>query len=142
MEMSSSRSVQIIRVACALIELDEQILIAQRPKGKALAGKWEFPGGKLEPNESPENCLIREISEELGCLVRVMQALTPVVHHYESFSIELLPFLCLIDEGEPQAMEHSVIQWLDLAQLLKHDLAEADIPIAREYLALREPQHG
>lgn len=133
---------KIIRVACALIERGGQLLIAQRPAGKALAGKWEFPGGKLELDESPEDCLIREISEELCCVVRITQTLTPVVHHYDSFSIDLLPFVCDVEEGEPQAIEHSAIQWLDLAQLLEHDLAEADIPIAREYLALRNPKHG
>lgn len=132
---------EVIRVACALIERNEQILIAQRPKGKALAGKWEFPGGKLEPNESPEACLVREISEELGCVVCVESAMTPVVHHYDSLSIELLPFHCFVKEGEPKAVEHSAIRWLNLAHLLKHDLADADIPIAHEYLALRNLKH-
>ncbi len=135
-------SLKIARVACALIERNKQVLVAQRPDGKALAGKWEFPGGKLEARESPVECLVREISEELGCVVCVERALTPVVHHYDSLSIELLPFLCLVEAGEPRAIEHSAIRWLDVSQLLKHDLAEADVPIAREYLALHKLKHG
>ena len=131
-----------IQVTCALIERDGQVLLAKRPEGKPLAGKWEFPGGKLEAEESIEDCLIREIQEELSCLVQINSVLSPSTHRYESIAIELLPFICELAGSEPQAVEHSAIQWLDLAQLLEHDLAEADIPIAEEYLALRNATHG
>jgi 8-oxo-dGTP diphosphatase len=126
-----------LRVTCALIERDQKVLVAQRPEGKALAGKWEFPGGKLDETETPESCLAREILEELGCEIEITSALSPVLHSYPNGMIQLIPFRCEIKCGAPQALEHQAIQWMDPVLLSHLDLAEADRPILREYLEIR-----
>ena len=131
-----------LRVTCALIERDQKVLVAQRPEGKALAGKWEFPGGKIDDGESPETCLLREILEELGCEIEITSALSPVTHPYSKGTIELIPFRCRIKSGTPQALEHTAIQWMDPAHLSQLDLAEADQPILREYLKIRSTSYG
>lgn len=121
-----------IPVTCALIERDGKLLLARRPEGKAMAGKWEFPGGKVNHEESNESCLQREIEEELGCQIMVGPALSPVIHDYRGGSIQLIPFRCSLLSGEPQALEHSEIRWLDPDHLPEMHLAEADKPIAEE----------
>ena len=131
-----------VRVTCALIEQDGKVLVAQRPEGKALAGKWEFPGGKIDPGESAEACLEREIREELGCSIRLRQPLSPVIHAYPNGSIELVPFICVIATGEPQALEHAAIDWMEPAAIQGMDLAAADEPILVEYLQLLDDPHG
>lgn len=103
---------------------------------------WEFPGGKVNPGESSECSLRREIEEELGCQIAVGAALSPVVHAYPGCSIELRPFRCTIVSGEPQALEHAEITWLEPRTLLEMDLAEADEPIAVEYLRILDRGHG
>ena len=86
---------KIIPVACALIlNRDGCVLLAQRPADKHLGLQWEFPGGKVEPGESPAAALIREIDEELGCRIEITGALPPFVHHYATVSIEMHPFVC------------------------------------------------
>ncbi len=119
-----------INVVCAVIQ-DEQgrFLACQRPEGKALAGKWEFPGGKVEPQEGPESALHREIIEELGCQVDVGMPLPEVEHHYEEFSIRLKPYLCRILSGDPKPLEHSQQRWLAINDCPSLDWAEADVPI-------------
>lgn len=131
-----------IPVTCALIERAGRVLLARRPEGKALGGKWEFPGGKVDPGESSERCLQREIEEELGCRVEVGQALSPVVHSYPGGCIELIPFRCTVLSGEPEALEHAEITWLEPRDLLEMDLADADEPILREYLHILDREHG
>lgn len=131
-----------IPVTCALIERDGELLLARRPEGKAMAGKWEFPGGKLNPGESNESCLRREIEEELGCQITVGTALSPVIHCYPGGSIQLIPFRCSLLSGEPQALEHAEIRWLDPRRLPEMDLAEADKPIAEEYRQILDRDHG
>lgn len=131
-----------LRVTCALIERSERILVARRPEGKALAGKWEFPGGKIDPGESPESCLEREIEEELGCHIRIDSALTPSCHTYPNGTIELIPFRCSIVSGEPEALEHAEIKWMEPSRICEIDLADADTPILTEYLNLRHASNG
>ncbi|RFC47872.1 MAG: 8-oxo-dGTP diphosphatase [Verrucomicrobia bacterium] len=125
-----------IAVTCALIERDGKLLLARRPEGKSLAGKWEFPGGKVHPGESSEACLQREIEEELGCRIEVGPALSPVLHSYPGGTIELIPFRCTVLSGEPEALEHAEIRWIDPLCLREMDLAGADEPIAEEYLGI------
>lgn len=124
-------------VVCALIEHAGRVLLAQRPAGKHLGGKWEFPGGKVEPGEAPAAALAREIHEELGCAVLVSRALPPCVHDYGTVRIELIPFVCTLQPGSPPpvAREHAAIAWVTPGELANHDLAPADIPILRDYLA-------
>src|SRR3954447_5941613 len=104
----------VLVVACALVDPDGRVLVAQRPPGKPLAGLWEFPGGKLEPGETPEACLIRELEEELG--IRVASAcLAPFVfasHAYEDFHLLMPLYLCRRWEGKVAAHEHKAVAWV------------------------------
>lgn len=126
-------------VVAALIQ-DEQgrLLACQRPPGKHLGGKWEFPGGKLEDGESPADALIREIREELGVTISPGECLTDVIHDYGRGPIRLIPFLCRITLGTPCPHEHSELRWCGAEELPSLDWAEADIPILREFLARDE----
>ena len=119
-----------MEVVCALI-LDGQgrVLAAQRPTKGALAGKWEFPGGKIEAGESARTALEREIREELGCEIEIGVAL-PVVHHpYPSGILELRPFLARVARGTPAAREHAAIMWVTREEAASLDWAEADRPV-------------
>lgn len=124
-----------IDVTCGLIERDGRVLVAQRPPGKALAGKWEFPGGKLERGESAAACLVRELREELGIEVEVGAALPPCVHDYGQRAIRLLPFRCTIVAGEVHAHEHTAVRWCTLEEIATLDLAAADLPVLVHYRA-------
>ncbi|MBM3423754.1 MAG: (deoxy)nucleoside triphosphate pyrophosphohydrolase [Chlorobi bacterium] len=124
-------------VVCAIIERDGSFLVAQRPEGKSLAFKWEFPGGKVEEGEPVLEALHREIREELGISVTVSAPLTPVFHAYTDFSLRLLPFLCVIRSGEPAAHEHHAIAWITLNTIGDYDFPEADLPVLDEYRRIR-----
>lgn len=123
-----------LKVCCAIIEYNSKVLVAQRPQGKLVPLKWEFPGGKVEPGESTIACIVREIKEELQMDVEVVKELTPVVHHYEDFSLELIPFVCRVSSEHYHAYEHSKVEWATVEQLPFYDWAEADIPIMKEYI--------
>jgi 8-oxo-dGTP diphosphatase len=121
-----------IRVVCAIIEDPAgRVLLAQRPAHKHLALKWEFAGGKVEPGESPETALAREIKEELGCTIEVGSALPAFVHEYETLTIEMLPFRCALTcaSSAPHPHEHIAVQWVSLADIDAVDLAPADWPV-------------
>ncbi|WP_028295648.1 (deoxy)nucleoside triphosphate pyrophosphohydrolase [Olivibacter sitiensis] len=121
-------------VTCAIIQKDDKILICQRSKQMKLPLKWEFPGGKVEPSESYEDCLLREIFEELAIRVSVLRRLTVVEHHYAGFSIRLHPFVCQYEDGELLAAEHAQTVWVPKEKLMDYDWAEADIPVVRELI--------
>jgi 8-oxo-dGTP diphosphatase len=95
--------------------------------------KWEFPGGKVKVGESFEECLFRELSEELGILARIGRPLSPTTHQYPSFKITLYPFVCSIEAGQLTLNEHVAISWLSPGELHTVDWAEADIPIVHAY---------
>ena len=117
--------------ACALVDVDGRVLMCQRPEGKALAGLWEFPGGKLEPGETPEACLIRELKEELGIEVAAA-CLAPFVfasHSYEAFHLLMPLYLCRRWEGTPQALEHPEIRWIRPARMDELPMPPADAPL-------------
>jgi len=124
----------IIRVACAIIECHGTVLAAQRSEIMDMPLKWEFPGGKLEEGEDPAACLAREIREELGVDVEIRYALPPVLHDYETWTIELLPFVCEITAGCITLHEHKAIIWKAPQGLLELDWPAADIPVIAEYL--------
>jgi len=117
--------------ACALIDADGRVLICKRPQGKALAGLWEFPGGKVEPGETPEQCLIRELDEELG--IEVAEAcLAPFVfasHLYETFHLLMPLYLCRRWTGLVQAKEHEALAWVRPEKLSEYPMPPADAPL-------------
>ena len=122
-------------VAAALIDPDGRVLIAERPPGKAMAGLWEFPGGKIEPGETPEAALIRELSEELGILVKpaCLAPFTFASHSYAQFHLLMPLYLCRRWEGTPQPREHVAIKWVRPRDLITnrdaYPMPEADLPL-------------
>ena len=125
-----------LHVACALIERDGLLLAAQRSATMNLPLKWEFPGGKIEAGESPEECLHRELREEMAVSVVIGAALLPQTHHYPDFTVTLYPFVCQLATAEIVLREHAAIQWLAPAELLTLDWAAADLPVIENYLAV------
>lgn len=121
-----------IQVTCLVLLHQGKVLATQRSATMDLPGYWEFPGGKMEPEESPTNCLIREISEELSIGIRISRPLTPVLHTYPNKSIQLIPFLATWESGTLQLTEHAQSQWFAQKDLLSLDWAPADIPIVHE----------
>ena len=117
--------------ACALVDADGRVLMCQRPEGKALAGLWEFPGGKLEPGETPEACLIRELKEELD--IGVTEAcLAPFVfasHGYDDFHLLMPLFLCRRWQGVARPLEHPEIRWVRPARMPELPMPPADAPL-------------
>ena len=122
-----------IHVACAIIKLGGKVLCTQRSEAMSMPLKWEFPGGKIDEGESPEECLKRELIEELGIKASVGQPLPATTYHYPSFSVTLYPFICEIISGEITLHEHGAMVWLASEELHKLDWAEADWPIIDEY---------
>lgn len=98
--------------------------------------KWEFPGGKIEAGESEIDCIKREIFEELNIHIKINERLTPVIHEYPNFKIELIPFTAEYLEGELKLREHSDFVIVNKKELINLDWAEADLPILKEYLLL------
>ncbi|MGI9401710.1 MAG: (deoxy)nucleoside triphosphate pyrophosphohydrolase [Rhizobiaceae bacterium] len=117
--------------ACALVDADNRVLIAQRPEGKSLGGMWEFPGGKVEAGETPEACLIRELKEELNITTweSCLAPLTFASHSYEDFHLLMPLFVCRKWEGMAQATEHAAIKWVRPGNLRDYDMPPADAPL-------------
>ena len=128
--------VRIIPVVCAIIEQDDLVLCALRSEHMVLPGKWEFPGGKLEVNELPEDALIREIKEELNIEIKIIEALPIAEHAYVPEKIiQLIPYRCAIVGNEtPSASEHAELRWVKRDELLQLDWAAADVPIVLNYI--------
>ena len=121
----------VLVVAVALIDLDGRVLVAQRPEGKAMAGLWEFPGGKVEASETPEAALIRELREELGIdtWASCLAPLTFASHSYPDFHLLMPLFACRRWEGVPQAREHAALRWVGLRTLADLPMPPADRPL-------------
>ena len=121
----------VLVVACALIDADNRVLIAQRPEGKTLAGLWEFPGGKLEPNERPEPALIRELNEELGIVVQesCLAPLTFASHAYDDFQLLMPLYVCRRWEGTVTGREGQTLAWVRANKLRDYPMPPADIPL-------------
>ena len=125
-------------VACALVDTDKRVLIAQRPKGKTLAGLWEFPGGKVEPGERPEATLIRELHEELGITVHetCLAPLTFASHAYEDFHLLMPLYVCRRWEGIVMAQEGQKLAWVRPNRLREYKMPPADEPLIAHLMTL------
>ena len=132
-------SVNLILVAaCALVDVDGRVLIAQRPPDKPMAGLWEFPGGKVERGERPEDALIRELHEELGIVVKeaCLAPLTFASHAYPDFHLLMPLYVCRRWEGTVTAREHARLAWVRPNRLRDYPMPPADEPLVSHLMAL------
>ena len=125
--------------AVALVDADGRVLLAQRPEGKSMAGLWEFPGGKVEPGETPEAALIRELQEELGIdtWASCLAPLTFASHAYDTFHLLMPLFVCRKWHGRPEAQEGQALRWVRPGNLRDFPMPPADqplIPVLRDWL--------
>jgi 8-oxo-dGTP diphosphatase len=130
--MISPISKQILLVvAVALIDVDGRLLIAQRPEGKSMAGLWEFPGGKVDPGETPEAALIRELREELAIDTEAscLAPFTFASHAYDDFHLLMPLYVCRTYQGVPQAREHQALRWVAPMRLKDFPMPPADKPL-------------
>jgi 8-oxo-dGTP diphosphatase len=132
-------SVKIVLVAaCALIDADGRVLIAQRPPGRQMAGLWEFPGGKVEAGETPETTLIRELKEELGIIVNeaCLAPLTFASHGYADFHLVMPLYVCRRWDGTVRAQEGQELVWVRPNRLKDYPMPPADVPLISHLTAL------
>jgi 8-oxo-dGTP diphosphatase len=128
----------VLVAACALIDADGRVLIAQRPEGKAMAGLWEFPGGKVEAGEQPEQSLIRELQEELGITVKqeCLAPLTFASYSYPEFHLLMPLYVCRRWEGFVEAREKQRLKWVRSNELRNYPMPPADEPLIPHLTAL------
>ena len=119
---------KIVKVTAAILEKNGRIIIAQRKSSDHLSGKWEFPGGKIEPGETPEACLARELKEEFDIDVTIGEHLASNTHHYDHISIELMAYRASWVSGAITMNDHKAYRWVSVDQLVEFDFAPADIP--------------
>ncbi|MCC0028596.1 MAG: 8-oxo-dGTP diphosphatase MutT [Zhengella sp.] len=130
MNTSTPRPILLV-AACALVDTDGRVLLTQRPEGKALAGLWEFPGGKVEPGETPEETLIRELEEEIGVRTKTacLAPLTFASHSYDSFHLLMPLYVCRRFEGHPAGLEGQAIKWVRPRDMRDYPMPPADEPL-------------
>lgn len=128
-------------VAAALVDGEGRVLLAQRPEGKPLAGTWEFPGGKLEPGESPETALLRELDEELGITAGPLEPFTFVSHAYPDFHLVMLLYWCRQWQGEPHGRDGQALRWERPQAMAALPMPPADVPLV-EALKAAVPAGG
>jgi len=129
--MSNGGKPILLVAACALVDADNRILLAQRPEGKSLAGLWEFPGGKVEAGETPEETLVRELEEELGIVTKVpcLAPLTFASHTYETFHLLMPLYICRRYEGIAHGLEGQAVKWVRSKALRDYPMPPADEPL-------------
>ena len=134
----------VLVAAVALVRSDGRLLLAQRPKGKAMAGLWEFPGGKVEAGESPQVALARELKEELGVAVAEadMQAFSLASHAYETFHLLMPVFLVRRWQGEIKALEGQQLAWVSAAEIRSYPAPEADLPLFERFIDWSRAGHA
>ena len=115
-----------LKVTCAIIIRNDQILIAQHGEKPGHSFQWEFPGGKILPDESPEACIIREIREELDIEIEISEQIIPVTFDYDTMTIELIPFICRWKSGKIRLNEHIAVKWISIGELAETDFSGAD----------------
>ena len=128
--MKTSQSLVLV-VAAALVDSDGRVLIAQRPEGKSMAGLWEFPGGKIEADEKPEDALIRELKEELGIAVKeaCLAPFTFASHTYGAFHLLMPLYVCRRWDGIPQPHHHAALKWVRPKDMKDYPMPAADLPL-------------
>jgi len=128
----------VLVAACALVDADGRVLLAQRPQGKPMAGLWEFPGGKVETGERPEETLIRELEEELGIVVRepCLAPLTFASHAYPDFHLLMPLYVCRRWEGTVTPREGQSLAWVRPNKLRDYEMPPADVPLVSHLMAL------
>ena len=128
----------VLVVACALIDTDGRVLLAERPAGKSMAGLWEFPGGKIEAGERPEETLIRELKEELGIVVKepCLAPLTFASHAYPDFHLLMPLYVCRRWEGTVTPREGQTLAWVRPNKLRDYEMPPADVPLVSHLMAL------
>jgi 8-oxo-dGTP diphosphatase len=128
----------VLVAACAIVDADGRVLIAQRPAGKPMAGLWEFPGGKVEAGETPEQSLIRELHEELGIIVNeaCLAPLTFASHAYSDFHLLMPLYVCRRWEGLVTATEGQNLAWVKPNRLREYEMPPADVPLISHLMAL------
>jgi 8-oxo-dGTP diphosphatase len=128
----------VLVAACALVDADGRVLLTERPAGKPMAGLWEFPGGKIEPGERPEDTLIRELQEELGIVVRepCLAPLTFASHAYEDFHLLMPLYVCRRWEGIVAAQERQRLAWVRPNRLRDYKMPPADEPLVAHLMTL------
>ncbi len=123
-----------INVSAGIVMNEKKVLITRRAQTEQFAGGWEFPGGKVEEGETFEECLARELKEELGIDVSVGTFCASIVHDYETFKINLKAYYCQVTSGVISLSVHDKYAWVQIDKLLEVDLLPADIPIAKEIM--------
>jgi len=126
-----------MRVACAIIEHDGNVLAVQRSERMNMPLKWEFPGGKIHRGETPEQCVVREVAEELNLQITIVRPFSSVSHDYPDFSVVLYPFICAMIAGDITLHEHKALLWLSPHELPWLDWVAADFPIISAYCKQR-----
>ena len=121
----------ILVAACALVDADGRVLIARRPQGKSMAGLWEFPGGKVEASETPEDTVIRELEEELGIVTQTdcLAPLTFASHAYDDFHLLMPLYVCRRYQGVPQPKEGQALKWVRPQAMRDYPMPPADEPL-------------
>lgn len=121
----------VLVAACALVDRDDRVLLARRPRGKAMAGLWEFPGGKFEPGETPEEALLRELEEELAVRTEAscLAPLSFASHAYDDFHLLMPLYICRKFEGIPVSREGQALKWVRAADLRAYPMPAADEPL-------------